>query len=794
MNSERTQVPRYALYSIGLICCSMLIYEILLTRICSLRLFFHFSYLVVSNCLLGIGASGSMITIFQHRWKARAREWIFAFVLLYLVSLASTYAFLLTYPIPIGLDLTNPSHLFQFFIFILVSAIPFFFAGSVVGLILTYNAQRINTVYFVDLVGAGLGCWITPLLLREFGAGGCMVILGLLALVSAMISSPESLRKPILVGGVAIGLLGLWSVPRIDKTFPVPGKFYLDLTSEHGVNTGRLPQWSAWSSNSRIDLLPVPTKDRFMFCRGKSAIHTPLPDQRLIMQDGWAGTMLTDFSEHPERLNAVATSMYSASLMLKERPRVLIIGAGGGIDVWAARLRNPTYVKAVELNQQIIDIHKKIMPRFSKTLIEDPRIAFVHAEGRSELMRDKSRYDVVQMTGIDTWTALTSGAYVLAENYLYTREAIETMVSRLADRGILQIIRFSAETEALRLLSIIHAALTSLGAPDFRHSIIVLRTEDRMAAVMVKRGVFTDQEQQKVFQFARNNGIEIVYLPNDPPDNIITTFVKSDDKAAFLRAFPKNISPITDDEPYFFNFSKWRSPFATLAEIKEPSHLSQGNPALVLGQLALSIVLSLGLILLPLIVTGRSIDTSFIKRFLVYFMGLGTGFILLEISLMQKLTLFLGQPVYSITVTLFSLLVFTGFGSLLSERLFQAPSSRAWLVPVGLTAFVSLFLVLSPFLVSRFIVWPLSARIALTLLLLAPIGLLLGMPFAYGIRLLNRFNPTIVPWAWAVNACCTVIGSVLSVVLSMNLGFRFVMITALAVYFISFWVIRRLPA
>jgi hypothetical protein len=321
-----------------------------------------------------------------------------------------------------------------------------------------------------------------------------------------------------------------------------------------------------------------------------------------------------------------------------------------------------------------------------------------------------------------------------------------------------------------------------------------LRTPDRMAAVMVKKGVFSQLEKMQVSRFARNNGIDLAYLPGRSSDNIINNFITSEDKPGFLQAFPKNISPTTDDQPYFFNFTKWRTPFAAAKTIKEPSHISQGNPTLVMGQLIVSIILSLGLILFPLVVTRREISGRYIKRFLVYFMGLGAGFILLEISLMQKLTLFLGHPVFSIMVTLFSLLVFTGLGSLLSERLFQAPSRKAWLVPAGLAVWVSLFLISSSVVVMELIIWPLAGRIAFTLMLLAPIGLLLGMPFAYGIRLLNRFNPDIVPWAWAVNACCTVVGSVLSVILSMNLGFSFVMISALLVYFASFVAIRRLPA
>jgi spermidine synthase len=487
--------------------------------------------------------------------------------------------------------------------------------------------------------------------------------------------------------------------------------------------------------------------------------------------------------------------MYSAALQLKQQPRVLVIGAGGGVDVWAAFLRNPVSVRAIELNRQILDIQRHELPHYSRPLLEDPRIEFVHGEGRSELMRDSDRYDVIQMSGIDTWTALSSGAYVLAENYLYTREAFETLYRHLDLDGLLQIIRPAAEMETLRLLSNIHAALQSLGVQDFERSVIVLRTSDGVAAVLVKRGIFSPAELDQMTRFAMRAEIERVYVPAEIQDGVIPAFVRSSNKEALIERFPRDISPTTDDRPYFFNFTKWKNPFSSVKYLPEPTNVSQGNPAFLLGQLVLSIVASAVLILLPLFLIHRqAANRAHFKTFLVYFMGLGIGFITIEISLMQKLTLFLGHPMYSITVTLFSILVFTGLGSLLSESFFRAGQVRIWPVPLVLVALLGSFLWLSPLLFREFIGEPIVGRAAIAVGLLAPIGLALGVPFAYGIRLVNRFNPTIIPWAWAVNACCTVIGSVATVILSMNFGFRFVMIAALVIYAAAFATLRRLPA
>jgi hypothetical protein len=592
------------------------------------------------------------------------------------------------------------------------------------------------------------------------------------------------------VGLVVLGLC--WLAPRLDRLLPVPGKMYLSLTTDVGLPLGNFVEYSRWSTNSRIDLLPVSPQSRFMYALGENAPRDGIPEQKLILQDGWAGTLLVNFSDHPEGLALVRASMYSAALQLFEQPRVLVIGMGGGIDVWAAALRDARYVKAIELNQQIIDIHEKVAPHFSRKLLSDPRIEFVNAEGRSALMRERERYDVIQMTGIDTWTALTSGAYVLAENYLYTREAVGRMVDLLADGGVVQIIRFSDDMEALRLASNIHAALVERDVgSEFEGSVAVLRTKDRLAATLVKKGAFDPGELATLETFAREAGIGVLYLPSRRSPEIVERFIRSEDKAGFVERFPRDISPTTDDRPYFFNFWKWSNPLRSAGEFAQVSSVSQGNPAFIVGQLLFSAALSAGLILVPLAVLGRgSKGGAFRGRFLVYFAGLGLGFIAIEIALIQKLTLFLGHPLYSVTVTLAGMLVFTGLGSWGTGRL---PAAHAWMpwLPVLLGALVGGFLALSPWVIEHAIASPLPLRVGLALAMIAPMALALGAPFAHGIAALTRLDPSAVPWAWAVNACCTVVGSIGTVVLSMNLGFSAVLVIAVAIYAVGFAAVRK---
>jgi spermidine synthase len=785
----------HALAIIALISCSMLIYEILLTRISALRLFFHFGFLIISNCLLGIGASGTMISIFQESWKRRSRFWLNLFLALYLVSLIFTYAFLLNFHIPYNLSFLRFADLARFSCYNAVTALPFFFAGTVIGLILTFHAARINTIYFADLAGAGLGCMLVPFLLGKFGAGGSILFLCILILAAGAFALPFRHKRKGIAIGTSLAFLGLALMPFVDRRFPIPGKDMLDFTDEVRLPISRIPEFSKWGANCRIDLIDLPEESRFIFGRGSNrAGLPPLPDEKLILQDGCSITPIINFSEHPEALEVVERSLYTTALQLKKQPRVLVIGPGGGVELWAAKMHQARYIKGVELNKPIVEIHRTIVPDYSKDLLDDPRVELVHEEGRSALMRDDGKYDVIQMTFISTYTAMSSGAYVLAESYLYTREAFHSIYDHLDEGGILQIIWSTGATETLRLLSTMHSILDARQAADFPYSVICLHSKHELE-ILLKKGRFTEDEVSRVQRFARSAGFNILYLPYRGFGTIFETFIRMKDKAAFVQDCSTDISPIDDDKPYFFFFSRWPN-LLRLTHYKWNLYTAfPGNPLFLLFQLGMSTVLSIGLIMAPLAFLKRKLGRQGgTRHFLVYFACLGLGFIAIEIALMQKFTLFLGLPLYSITVTLFSILLFTGLGSLLSRNWFHTPDRKVWLVPLGLVLLIGLLIGLYPILMNSFIQYPLIARIALTVVLLAPIGVLLGVPFAYGIRIVNRCNPALVPWAWAVNGCCTVIGAILTVILSMNLGFNVTLLFALLFYLFGFVFLSRTPS
>lgn len=806
--SER-KVPWGILLGIAVLSASLLAFQVLLTRVCALRLAFHFGFLIISNSLLGIGASGSVLTLLESRWRRNPEGWIWGFTILYVVSLGATWWFARTWGLPeqlkFGFTAAEQGEFLRFAAFNLGLAVPFFFGGGAVGLILSAYAHRVHRVYASDLLGAALGCLLCPLLLWPVGAGGTLCAVAILGVVTIALVAPPGLRRVSWIGAaVATVGLGVW-MPSFDAQFPVPGKKHLQMTQAQGMDVDRPHEYSRWSANSRIDVIKSPLPFWLAYGIGKNDMafalapqnREALGAQKWIMQDGDAGTFVSDYTHSELGREYLQRTLYALTASAKQgtNPRVFIIGVGGAPDVWAHKLVGASRIRGIELNRGVLDVHQTVAKEFSRGITEDPTVELVLDEGRSALMRDPAKYDIIQMTGIDTWTSLASGAYVLAENYLYTVEAVQQMYAHLEEGGIVQITRMGANMERLRLLANVWQAFTNLGVGAFPDSIAVVTAEvDQLTSVLIRKGPFPEQEVQRLEAFLAKSGHEALYMPRRPDKgNLIDRFVRLEDKAKFIADFPRNITPTTDDRPYFFNFTRWDTPPAEAEKLlAEATEVSQGNPLFLWGQLGFSTIVAVLLIVVPLLFRRGAARSAHPGRFFVYFAGIGVAFIFVEIAMIQKLTLLLGQPLYSIVVTLFSILVFTGIGSFVSAAWLRGGVWRARAVPIGIAIVTVAIVVFGDRIVATFIAEDFTVRALVAAGMIAPLALLLGMPFAHGIALLRQASPQFVPWAWAVNGSATVVGSVVTVIVSMNFGFRAVLLAAVAIYAIAFLAVDRL--
>ncbi|MGH7894739.1 MAG: hypothetical protein ACREQL_08725, partial [Candidatus Binatia bacterium] len=537
--------------------------------------------------------------------------------------------------------------------------------------------------------------------------------------------------------------------------------------------------------------------------------------QRMITHDGTWGSVLPEWNGDPATLARYDTAARSYPFKVLDRsPRVAIIGAAGGNEILASLFFAALHVTAVELNPVTVSLLTDHFRDYTGRVAEHPKVTLVNAEGRAFLMVHPGEYDLVWFVAPDSYAAMnaaTAGAYVLSESYLYTAEMIEDSLRALRVDGIVctQFGEGSFERKpnrTTRYVATVRAALARLGVDDPRRHVLVATTKGfgfLTSTILVKRTPFTDAEVARfVDATAAIEGGRLRWAPGAPPasapiEQVLTLPGAKLD--GWYRAHPFDVRPVTDDAPFFWHFVSFRdaltaSPSPSSAVVLEDG-LGERLLLLLLGVVALFAAVFL---LLPLLLERRRWAAVPGKLGVAtYFGAIGLGFMFLEVSLIQRLTLLLGFPTYSLTVTLFALLVSTGVGSLASERLHGPPERLLAVAFVCLAGLVALYaLALGP-LVGWAVPWPLALRVGLAVAVLAPLGLCLGIFLPLGVRRVAAISADpqgYVAWAWAVNGFCSVVSSVAATVLSMTIGFRAVMLVALGIYAVGLAAFARIRA
>lgn len=437
---------------------------------------------------------------------------------------------------------------------------------------------------------------------------------------------------------------------------------------------------------------------------------------------------------------------------------------------------------------------------FAGHIYDRPDVTMIAGEGRSTLRHSAVEYDLIQMTGVDTLAALSTGAYVLSESYLYTTEAMQEFLDHLTPDGLLSVVvadlsgGFGFPRHTMRQLSLFLETLEQRGIQDPAQHIAVIASAEGVPQVsmLLKKSAFTREEVQRLQEFAEQMAFTVLALPGVSTDSIHSTYLRTprEERAAFLSKIPLILTPTTDDNPFFFNFYRWRNLGKSHSEIDVGHTLATGQVILALI-LVFSIALSVLLILVPLFAFQRQgLRTDGRWGFVLFFLAIGLGFIFIEISFIQKFVLFLGYPTYSLTVVLFSLLTYSGIGSFLTARMKRRPEDRFPLLFAGLTTVSVLYVFLLPSFFRAFLGSPFALRVLIASVVLAPLGLVMGMFFPSGIQIVRRTNVAFVPWAWGINGCASVVATVLAVILAMSYGFRFITFLALAIYLVGVLGIR----
>jgi SAM-dependent methyltransferase len=777
-----------------LLCVGTLLLELSLTRVMSVTLWYHFGFLVISTALLGFGASGVTLALWRPlREKMPLDRSLSVLALLFGVTTVASFWLQQHIPFDPFSLLSDLSQLWLMPVFVLTVVVPFFFAGLALGLLFTRGSACVNRLYAFDLLGAGLGCGAIALVLPVLGGAGAVAlaaVMGLLA--SAVFGWKEARRVALGAGALAIAFLMLASVA--GTALP------LTITANKR-SIAQKPTYSAWNTFSRIDLYDIPeSKDHtrpvvlFRFDAGTASTDIPnlMPDFRTV-----AATMTKpmDFDSQVAYLG-------------RSKPSVLIIGSGAGAEVLAAVHYGASSVTAIEINPIIGDVIKHRFKDRWGGLFDQPEVRLVTAEGRSFVRRSHDTYDAIISMHTISNSAIASGALALTENYVLTHEAFEDYYDHLSPDGVIFFTR--PQNQIPRLFATGREVLQAHGVTDLGAHFYAFggrpgvdpqksRFNRFFAGFLLKKTPFTPDEVRAISAFlgvdTPKGEVAALYTPLDPQTGTIyQRLLNAADVTSVYADSPDMIAPATDNQPFFNQHTRWSSiGWHTISDLFHQGKM--GRMALedrpvaevtLIVLLAQTILIAGILIMLPLLRFKREdLRAADRGRILVYFAGLGLGFIFIEVVFLQHFTLFLGQPTYTFAVVLAGLLMFTGLGAYVSDRSGGAPRARLRLIIPALLVLLAVTAWLTPRTFHAALGLPLFARVALALAVIAPLGIMLGMPFPTGLRLVAAEAPGLVPWAWGINGFFTVIGTILALMFAMMFGFFTVLVMAGVCYLLS---------
>jgi len=749
--------------------------EVALARILSVSLWYHFAFMVVSTALFGLGLSGVVLAL--RRRAADIPDKLLAWA-----ALSVPPAFVLGYlaynlipcePFSLGVD---PLQWVYLPLCYLAVTLPFFASGLTVAALLTRYARGVHRLYLFDLSGAALGSLTLALVLPALGGSGSVFAAAALAAFgSALISWRHGHRLALIACGMGAVLLAL--APFADKLVPV--RISSNKVFSKVIADPRRNLYTAWNTISRVDVVKYGAPGR---------------EQRSILID--AGTALTRMAHPSAPLARLSPGEGDEDFFYKlfDGPRVLVVGSGGGREVLMALRDGASAVLAVEINPAINQLVAERMADFTGRLYADKRVTVVTDEARSYIRRSAERYQMIHCPHTISNAALAAGSLSLAENHLLTIEAFNDYFDHLSADGVLLITR--PEAHLPRLTTTVKAVFEQNDLGDPAQCIMIWRKPARSlsfyAGFAVRKKPFSPQEVSDFAALLSRRGLQPLYLPDKLESEPYRELLTSPDPQSVSVPFAAILEPATDDMPFFNQRQRFSQvSLSDLAAVfnrgREGRMALENRPvaeAVLLVLLVQSLFFAVLFIVLPLwIFRRRALAGQGRLRTLVAFCALGLGYIVVEVGLIQRLTLYLGRPVVVFSTVLGSLLFASGLGSAYSRR-FASPAAP-WLAAAAAAVVALATAFLSPLIVSMTLVWPATARIMMSIAILAPVGFVMGMPFPMLIKRLEMSYPERIPWAWGVNGFAAVVGSVGAVVLGMTLGFTGVLVCGVFCYLLA---------
>src|SRR6516164_4833387 len=645
-----TDNPRVCLVAIGLSSFAALLLELVLTRLFSVVLFYHFAFLAISIALLGLGAGGVFAYIYKDRLnRTPTRDLAARLCCWNAVAIPSVLEIILHVPVSLELSWYN---LLKLTVLYLAAAVPFSFTGILFSVVFARQAGNVTRLYGADLLGGALACLGTVPLLNWLGGPNSILAAAAIMAAAALLWATSSATRK--TAGLMAGLAAALILANYSGRF-------IDVIYAKGVLRDKSwVEFARWNAISRVEV------DRQG--EGGKAIVIDADASTYIMNvdpHGWQGT------DWQKNLMAAPPALAN---VLRPRGEFAIIGPGGGVDVLRAVANGSPSVTGIEINPIIADtIMRGRYAAYTYHLYERPEVNLQVTDGRSFVRNAKQTFDVVQMTLVDTWASTAAGAFALSENSLYTANAFREYFRHLKPDGMIAITRweFRQPREALRVVSVATEALHQIGvANPARHFIVVSQgalDEDGIAVVVLaKKSPFTAEEEARIYEHLDDNpDLVALYTPSSPGQNPFSDLIARNDPWAFAREYPYNVAPVDDDSPFFFFTLK-------TDQILHDGVLQRGIDwkvklgVVVLGMVfVISAVAVLVFLVAPMLMGGGRVQRALP---LLYFVCVGLGYILVEIAFIQRFVLFLGHPTYALTVVIFLLMISSGAGSLFSRR------------------------------------------------------------------------------------------------------------------------------
>lgn len=800
-------------FSVALLSGSVIAYEIVLVRLFSISQWHHFAHMIISLAMLGFGFSGTVISLTQP-WLKRH------FHIMYMIC-GSTYStsiigcFILHQHIPFNPLMLNwqPIQFLFAGIIYLILSLPFFFGATCIGMVLLQFPDRVDRLYFSDLFGAGIsavGSIFMMYLIPPAQNLTLVTALGFCSILVANLSNDRKKNWKTTAYYLAFALL--FTIFFLLKPVSLMVSPYKRLSS-----TLNFPDAEVRNIRySPLGLLQVVESASIRAVPGLSLTSQhSIPPQLGLFTDADAMTTITKFDGDLSKLAYLDNTISALAYDLVEKPNVLVVGAGGGTDVLNALYHQSHTIDAVEMNPQVVGLVQQEYGDFSGQIYAPNSTVQVHiAEIRNFINASTKKYDLIQISMLDSIGVSGTGTHALSENYLYTVEAISNLFQHLAPGGVISITRWlkTPPRDTIRLFATAVQALEIIGDQVPNNQLILVRGW-QTATLLIGNGQFDTEDCAAIRHFCHQRSFDTAYYPgiSESEANFYNQLAKPEyfraaqsilfgNRQQFFQQYPFNIYPTTDNRPYFFQSLRLRS----LLHIIRANHknnlpfIEWGYPLLV-ATLIQAILAGLSLIFLPLFLWRHRLKATVNKThrsplYLVsfYFLCLGAGFMFIEIAFIQKFLLLLGQPTYTIATVLCGFLVFSGLGSLFStnfKNICLLRQKNPILLAIGIVSLITcLYLQLLPFIFSQLTVNSVIIKIIFSICLIGPLAFFMGMPFPLGIDLLRRYHPAFITWAWGINGYTSVVSSILATCLAITFGFNTVVLLATTIYLFGAWI------